>query len=130
MNKKRIERVGMGAVIAAFVAYFCYQVAYGLTVGPSGSIFVENTTNGLNATITAPPGTTVSNLTIRPEPMDTKWVDVANSTWTMYNSTSGSVSTMTFITNMHGHWPLPRDWPPSRESPVTLAKMFYNIFEA
>ena len=32
MNKKRLERVGMGAVIAALVAIFFYQVAYGLTV--------------------------------------------------------------------------------------------------
>jgi hypothetical protein len=29
MNKRLIERIGMAAVIAAFVAYFCYQVAYG-----------------------------------------------------------------------------------------------------
>jgi hypothetical protein len=29
MDKKLIERIGMAAVIAAFVAYFCYQVAYG-----------------------------------------------------------------------------------------------------
>ena len=28
-NKRLVERVGMGAVIAAFVAYFCYPVAYG-----------------------------------------------------------------------------------------------------
>ena len=49
MNKRLIERIGMAAVIAAFVAYFCYQVAYGQT-----------------AIITAPPGSTIGNVTIAP----------------------------------------------------------------
>jgi uncharacterized membrane protein required for colicin V production len=40
-----IERVGMGAVIAAFVAIFCYQVAYGMS---------ETVTNGnITTTFTA-----------------------------------------------------------------------------
>lgn len=64
---KRQNAIFLGLAIAALVAIFFYQVAYGLTVGPSGSIFVENTTNGLNATITAPPGSKVNNFTIVPE---------------------------------------------------------------
>lgn len=49
----------MAAVIAALVAYFCYQVAYGMS---------ETITNGnVTTTLTAPPGSTVNNFTIVPE---------------------------------------------------------------
>ena len=59
MNKRLIERIGMAAVIAALVAYFCYQVAYGMS---------ETITNGnVTATLTAPPGSKVNNFTIVPE---------------------------------------------------------------
>jgi hypothetical protein len=58
MNKRLIERIGMAAVIAAFVAYFCYQVAYGMT---------ETVTSGnITATMTAPSGSSITNLTISP----------------------------------------------------------------
>ena len=59
MSKRLIERIGMAAVIAALVAYFCYQVAYGMS---------ETITNGnVTATVTAPPGSKVNNFTIVPE---------------------------------------------------------------
>ena len=59
MNKKIIERIGMAAVIAAFVAYFCYQVAYGVS---------ETVTNGnITATMTAPAGSNITGLKIVPE---------------------------------------------------------------
>jgi hypothetical protein len=59
MNKRLVERIGMAAVIAALLAYFCYQVAYGMS---------ETITNGnVTATLTAPPGSKVNNFTIVPE---------------------------------------------------------------
>src|SRR5215469_14168217 len=95
MNKRLVERIGMAAVIAAFVAYFCYQVAYGVS---------ETVTNGnITATMTAPPGSNITGLKIVPEGTASNFtiknyssVNIANSTWTMDNSTSGSVSTIKF----------------------------------
>src|SRR5215469_1159188 len=59
MNKRLIERIGMAAVIAALVGYFCYQVVYGIS---------ETITNGnVTATLTAPSGSKINNFTIVPE---------------------------------------------------------------
>jgi hypothetical protein len=67
MNKKTIERIAVFALAALLVGYFIYQVAYGYTIGRNGTMTVTNSTNGLSATFTAPPGTNVTNITIVPE---------------------------------------------------------------
>jgi hypothetical protein len=97
-NKRTIERIAIIALAAFLIAYFCYQVAYGMTMGPNGTMTI--TQGNVSATLRAPPGSTVTNFTIKAEPTSTKWIDFTNSTWTMYNSTSGSVSTMTFKTTV------------------------------
>jgi hypothetical protein len=84
----------MAAVIAALVAYFCYQVASGMS---------ETVTNGnITATVTAPPGSIVNNFTIRPEnrSQSLELID-ASSIWTIVNSTSGSSGTIAFFTSCH-----------------------------
>jgi hypothetical protein len=56
---KRTNRICLGLAIAALVAIFMYQIAYGMS---------ETITNGnVTATITAPPGSKVNNFTIVPE---------------------------------------------------------------
>ena len=66
MNKKQ-ERIVRIALAAFLVAMFCYQVAYGYTIGQSGTMNVPGMPNGTWATITAPPGTKVGNITITNE---------------------------------------------------------------
>ena len=56
---KRTERIITAGMVAALVAYFCYQVAYGMTMGPSGTMNVPGMPNGTWATIAASPGTKV-----------------------------------------------------------------------
>jgi hypothetical protein len=137
------------------VGYFVYQVAYGMTIGPNGTMTVPGMPG---TTIIAPPGSTISNLKVVPEPNGTasnstlnstldsirnsgfisvvppgvnatntyldlsnpdgkppiihrdplaandyykKWgtyrhINTTSTTWTMYNATSGSVSTIRF----------------------------------
>jgi hypothetical protein len=75
--KKLHERLITVAGIAVLVAIFCYQVAYGETaiivhrvaasgtIGPNGTMTI--TQGNMSATFGAPPGTTVSNVTMRAE---------------------------------------------------------------
>ena len=65
MNKKRIERIAVFALAAFLVGYFVYQVAYGMTMGPNGTMTV--TQGSVSATLTAPSGTNVSSFKIMPE---------------------------------------------------------------
>ncbi|MFY9794075.1 MAG: hypothetical protein WAK17_16420 [Candidatus Nitrosopolaris sp.] len=44
MNKKRIERIATIGLAAFLVGYFVYQVAYGMTMGPSGTMNVPGPT--------------------------------------------------------------------------------------
>src|SRR5215469_3983131 len=62
---KRTERIITAGMVAALVAYFCYQVVYGMTMGPSGTMTVTN--GNISGTLTAPPGSKVNNFTIVPE---------------------------------------------------------------
>ena len=61
------------------VGYFCYQVAYGYTIGQNETMTVTNSTNGLSATFTAPPGTNVSNIRIVPEGPPVNSTDIKDS---------------------------------------------------
>jgi hypothetical protein len=67
MNKKTIERIAVFVLAAFLVVYFCYQIAYGYTIGQNGTMTVTNSTNGLSATFTAPPGTNITNVRTIPE---------------------------------------------------------------
>src|SRR5215472_12980273 len=93
-NKRTVERIATIALAAFLIAYFCYQVAYGIetTLWPNGT----RTFGDL------PPGSTITNITgnayngsatihVGPPP-----VDLTNTTWTIYNATSGSIGTITF----------------------------------
>src|SRR5215467_3827044 len=95
MNSKRtIERIAIIALAAFLIAYFCYQVTYGIetTLWPNGT----RTFGDL------PPGGTITNITgnayngsatinVGPSPLD-----LTNTTWSIYNATSGSIGTITF----------------------------------
>ena len=61
---KKQERAIIIALLGVLVAYGFYQVAYGMIIGPSGTMNVPGMPNGTWATITAPPGTKVGNITI------------------------------------------------------------------
>ncbi|MGC2571985.1 MAG: hypothetical protein WA364_10785 [Candidatus Nitrosopolaris sp.] len=68
MNQKfRLPKKQEGGIIitllGVLVAYGFYQVAYGMTMGPNGTVNVPGMPNGTWATITASPGTKVSNIT-------------------------------------------------------------------
>ncbi|MGB6529057.1 MAG: hypothetical protein WA323_07070 [Candidatus Nitrosopolaris sp.] len=93
MNKAQ-NRILLGLAITALVAIFCYQVAYGMS---------ETVTNGtITATLTAPPGSTVNNFTIRQENSSNPLVLTnPSSIWTIVNSTSGSRGTIVFYTSCH-----------------------------
>jgi len=100
-KQERLIIIGLAAFL---VGYFCYQVAYGFIMPQNGSVTVTNP-NGMWATFMAPPGTVVSNFTIRAEgpPVNLTTntpvappVILANDTWTIVNSTSGSVGTIKF----------------------------------
>ncbi len=109
MSKKQ-ERIATIALAAFLVGYFAYQVAYGaeMTIGANGTIPFSG--NGTSAEFSGPPGTVVSNPSIHQEPngysvggifnepnnTDKGFINFANSTWKMYNETSGSTSTITF----------------------------------
>ena len=89
------------ALAAFLIGYFVYQVAYGFIMPQNGSVTITNP-NGMWATFKAPPGNVV---TIRPEgpPVNLTTnapvappVILANDTWTIVNSTSGSVGTIKF----------------------------------
>ncbi len=66
MNKKQAERIATIG-LAFLVAMFCYQAVHAMTetVGANGTKTVTGP-NNKTATITAPPGSTVSNVTITP----------------------------------------------------------------
>jgi hypothetical protein len=50
-----------------FLLCLCFQVAYGMTIGPNGSMsIIQNGTN--YGTLRAPPGSIVNNLTVVPVP--------------------------------------------------------------
>jgi hypothetical protein len=61
---KRTNRICLGLAIAALVAIFMYQIAYGMTMGPNGTMSI--TSGNISATLTAPPGSKVNNFTIVP----------------------------------------------------------------
>jgi hypothetical protein len=61
---KRTNGICLGLAITALVAIFCYQTAYGTTIGADGTM--TTTQGNTTATITAPPGTTVGPVTITP----------------------------------------------------------------
>ena len=65
MNKKTIERITVFALAAFLIGYFVYQVAYGMTMPMNGTMTI--TQGNVSATLRAPPGSTVTNFTIRPE---------------------------------------------------------------
>src|SRR5215467_724670 len=92
-NKRTVERIATIALAAFLIAYFCYQVAYG----------IETTlwSNGTRTFGDLPPGNTITNITdnayngsatINVGPP----LDLTNTTWTLYNATSGSIGTITF----------------------------------
>lgn len=62
---KRQNAVCLGLAVAAMVAIFFYQVAYGIStiIGPTGTATVTGP-NGITGTLTAPPGSIVKNMTI------------------------------------------------------------------
>jgi hypothetical protein len=96
MNKQTIERIAVFALAAFLIGYFVYQVAYGMIMGPNGTMTM--TQGNISATLRAPPGTNVTHFGIIPEQTPIKWTNFTNSTWTMYNGSSGSASTITFKT--------------------------------
>jgi len=122
MNKKT-ERIAIIGLLAFLVGYFCYQVAYGMdiVIGPNGTMPFSG--NGTSAQFSAPPGSVIKNPSIRLEPNgygvsgtfsqpsrnDSNFINFANTTWTMYNQTSGSTSTLTFgddgkyVRSLHGN---------------------------
>jgi hypothetical protein len=103
MNRNKAEKIAAIVLLGILVCIFFYQVAYGMTMGPNGTMTVTNSTNGLSATFRAPPGTNVTNFGIISEQTPTKWTNFTNSTWTMYNGSSGSASTITFKTIPRGY---------------------------
>jgi hypothetical protein len=67
-----------------------YRVAYGMTIGPNGTISIRTPDNG-TATLTAPPGSTVSNITVTPI-----IYTHLDGTWYYFNGTSKAFGTITF----------------------------------
>ena len=99
MNKKQ-ERIAIIALAAFLIGYFCYQVAYGMTMGPNGTMTI--TQGNVSAALRAPPGSTVNNFTIRQENSSNSLeLTDASSIWTIVNSTSGSKGTIAFYTSCH-----------------------------
>jgi hypothetical protein len=92
-NKRTIERIATIALAAFLVVYFVYQVAYGITIGSNGTYTIHGA-NGTWATFSAPPGTTLSNMTIKSEDNPSS-MQLGNTTWTMLNGTH-SLSAMKF----------------------------------
>jgi hypothetical protein len=93
---KKIERIATIALAAFLVGMFIYQVAYGME---SNATSFSNYLNGVPMTETYNNGTTKAFQKGSPEYNATHtghWFDPPNSTWTMYNSTSGSISKITF----------------------------------
>jgi hypothetical protein len=104
---KKQERIAIIGLAGFLIAYFCYQVAYGveMTMGPNGTMMVGDMS----------PGSTISNVTgnatygpttinVGPAP----FLDLLNTTWTMYNESSGSTSTIkfndsTYTRTLHGN---------------------------
>ena len=82
MNKKTLERIAVFVLAAFLIGYFIYQVAY-----------ASSYTNYLNGTAIR---TYDNGTTVRETPPQTYNLDIGNTTWLMHNSTSGSVSTITF----------------------------------
>jgi hypothetical protein len=101
MNKKMIERIAVFALAAFLIGYFVYQVAYGMIMGPNGTMTM--TQGNISAILRAPPGTNVTHFGIIPEQTPIKWTNFTNSTWTMYNGSIGSASTITFKTTPSGY---------------------------
>ena len=64
------------------------------------------TQGNISATLRAPPGRTISNFAIMRED-NFKTVDFGNSTWTIYNATSGSTGTITFKAHFLHNVPIP-----------------------
>jgi hypothetical protein len=91
MNNKTIERIVTIALAAFLVGMFFYQAAHAMTetVGPNGTMTVTGP-NDITAILTAPPGSTVSNVTITPLP---PMVDLTG-TWHL-----GAAGTITFQTH-------------------------------
>jgi hypothetical protein len=92
-NKRTIERIATIGLAAFLVAMFCYQAAHAMTetVGPNGTMTVTRP-NNITATLTAPPGSTVSDETITPLP---HMVDLTG-TWHF-----GAAGTITFRTHYY-----------------------------
>jgi hypothetical protein len=94
MNKKTIERIAVFALAAFLVGYFCYQVAYGMTIGRNGTMnMIQNGNN--YGTFKAPPGSTVTNITVKPI-----IYTHLNGTWFYFNGTSKASGTITFGTDL------------------------------
>jgi len=92
MNKQT-ERITIIGLLAFLVGYFMYQVAYGLTIGSNGTYTIHGP-NGTWAMFSVPPGTTLSNMTIKSEDNPSS-MQLGNTTWTMLNGTH-SLSAMKF----------------------------------
>jgi hypothetical protein len=95
MNKKHAERIAVFALAAFLIGYFIYQVAYGMpmTMGPNGTMTM--TQANITAQFNAPPGSTINNFTIMPHDNFTT-MELGNTTWTIYNATTGSTGTISF----------------------------------
>lgn len=110
--------VGYGVFLILLVGYGIYQTVYGvgMTIGPNGTM---NVLGMPGTTISAPPGSNVSNITVTHGPFPNfgivnasrgtttttttggqnnlvNFVDLANGTWTLYNLTTGSSSQIQF----------------------------------
>jgi hypothetical protein len=53
-------------LVGMLLLWLCYQVAYGMTIGPNGTMsIIQNGTN--YGTLRAPPGSVINNLTVVPD---------------------------------------------------------------
>jgi hypothetical protein len=102
MNKKTIERITVFALATFLVGMFIYQVAYGMESNETSF------SNYLNGTMTETFGNGTTKVYQKGTPeynkhvMPGDWMRMGNTTWTIYNSTSGSVSNITFHDEMIG----------------------------
>lgn len=100
------------SLVGSIALFLGAQLAHGVTIGPNGTMNVPGMPG---TTISAPPGSDVNNITIiRGPPGDyggnastdsgsgpvhakpPVFINLANTTWTLYNQTSGSTSAIQF----------------------------------
>jgi hypothetical protein len=87
MNKKTIELITVFALASFLVAYFAYQVAYGMTTGPNGMITMTQ-------------GNKSASLRAQENPID---LSDQGGNWTIYNSTTGSSGIIVFHDKCNFH---------------------------